>query len=218
MRIELLLILATALIVAHIYTEGRYMKYLYMYTKYYRIAGVILGALFIYYVIRKNPLRAREMVVASNEYLKNGGIGIDRTTRHVLSAASMPLLNFVNHASPSASSTMVGGGGGRSRANRIPSSQLQARPTSVPQYAGGGGSVGGQRGAERVKRSVSETKKKFVASRQNWKCLTCGETLPATYQVDHIVPLENYGTNDIQNLRALCPNCHAMKTAMDNII
>ena len=214
MRIELLLVLATALIVAHIYTEGRYMKYLYMYTKYYRIAGVILGALFIYYVIRKNPLRAREMVVASNEYLKNGGIGIDRTTRHVLSAASMPLLNFVNNSSPSTSTststTMVGGGEGRSRASRI-------RPVSVQQYTGGGGAVG-QRGAERVKRSVSETKKKFVASRQNWKCLTCGETLPSTYQVDHIVPLENYGTNDIQNLRALCPNCHAMKTAMDNII
>jgi hypothetical protein len=215
MRIELLLVIATALIVAHIYTEGRYMKYLYMYTKYYRIAGVILGALFIYYVIRKNPLRAREMVVASNEYLKNGGIGIDRTTRQVLSV--MPMLNLFSSPANSAA-VPLSTGGGRSRANRIPSSQLQSRPTSVSQHTHGGVSIGGQRGAERVKRSVSETKKKFVASRQNWKCLTCGETLPATYQVDHIVPLENYGTNDIQNLRALCPNCHAMKTAMDNII
>ena len=37
--------------------------------------------------------------------------------------------------------------------------------------SGGGGS----------KRCVSETKKKYVASKQGWKCLGCGEQLNHTF-------------------------------------
>ena len=44
------------------------------------------------------------------------------------------------------------------------------------------------------KRSVSETKKKHVASRQNWKCSKCGIKLPGSFEVDHIQALHNGGT------------------------
>ena len=37
----------------------------------------------------------------------------------------------------------------------------------------------------RKKRSVSETKKKYVASQQGWKCAGCSSQLDATFEVDH---------------------------------
>lgn len=67
------------------------------------------------------------------------------------------------------------------------------------------------------KRSVSETKKKFVASRQNWHCNDCREQLPAWFEVDHVTRLDRGGTNNVDNLVALCRNCHGKKTAMENL-
>ena len=64
-----------------------------------------------------------------------------------------------------------------------------------------------------VKRSVSETKKKFVAYSQNWKCNFCNKTLDHTYEIDHKVELRNGGSNDTDNLVALCAGCHRLKTA-----
>jgi hypothetical protein len=68
-----------------------------------------------------------------------------------------------------------------------------------------------------VKRNVSESKKKFVASNQQWKCSSCNELLDATYEIDHITPLYKGGTNEVSNLKALCRNCHGKKTLMDRI-
>jgi hypothetical protein len=67
------------------------------------------------------------------------------------------------------------------------------------------------------KRSVSETKKKYVASQQNWKCNHCKQQLTAWFEVDHIQRLDQGGSNDVQNLVALCRNCHGEKTSMENI-
>lgn len=67
------------------------------------------------------------------------------------------------------------------------------------------------------KRSVSETKKKFVASNQNWKCNDCKDQLKAWFEVDHIKRLDQGGSNDVDNLVALCRNCHGKKTSMENI-
>lgn len=68
-----------------------------------------------------------------------------------------------------------------------------------------------------TKRSVSETKKKFVASRQDWRCNDCGKQLPAWFEVDHVVRLENGGSNHVDNLVALCRDCHGKKTAMESM-
>lgn len=69
----------------------------------------------------------------------------------------------------------------------------------------------------RTKRSVSETKKKYVAAQQNWKCRDCGDMLTAWFEVDHVHRLESGGTNDVSNLVALCRNCHGKKTAFENM-
>ena len=67
------------------------------------------------------------------------------------------------------------------------------------------------------KRSVSETKKKFVASNQQWKCGDCQQQLTAWFEVDHKKRLDQGGSNDIDNLIALCRNCHGKKTSLENI-
>ena len=68
-----------------------------------------------------------------------------------------------------------------------------------------------------TKRSVSETKKKYVASSQGWKCSTCGVQLPASFEVDHKIRLEHGGSNEVSNLHAQCRNCHGEKTTMENL-
>ena len=67
-------------------------------------------------------------------------------------------------------------------------------------------------GRNTTKRSVSETKKRYVASQQNWKCKKCKKQLTATYEVDHIQELNMGGSNHISNLEALCRECHGEKT------
>lgn len=68
-----------------------------------------------------------------------------------------------------------------------------------------------------TRRSVSETKKKFVAANQNWKCGKCGNQLNAWFEIDHRIGLHQGGSNHVENLVALCRECHGQKTAIDRM-
>ena len=67
------------------------------------------------------------------------------------------------------------------------------------------------------KRKVNETTKKVVAANQGWHCNMCQNMLDASYEVDHIIPLYKGGDNSINNLQALCRNCHGKKTIYDKL-
>lgn len=87
-----------------------------------------------------------------------------------------------------------------------------------PGFARGMGMGGGQNemnGPKKVNRSVSGMKKKYVASQQDWKCGECRKQLDYTYEVDHKIRLEHGGGNDVQNLIALCRECHGKKTVLE---
>ena len=64
---------------------------------------------------------------------------------------------------------------------------------------------------------LNETKKKVVASSQQWSCKHCKQILDASYEIDHIIPLYKGGNNDLTNLQALCRNCHGQKTIYDKL-
>lgn len=64
-------------------------------------------------------------------------------------------------------------------------------------------------------RKVSESMKKKIAANQEWKCNSCEMLLSHVFEVDHIQPLFLGGTNDQQNLSALCRECHGKKTSED---
>jgi len=70
---------------------------------------------------------------------------------------------------------------------------------------------------KKQKRNVSESKKKFIASNQKWKCAHCQNLLDNTYEVDHVIALYKGGTNELNNLEALCRNCHGKKTFMEKM-
>ena len=186
MRIEIILFIITGLIVANIYTEGKYLKHIYTFKKYYKMIGVILGSLFLYFIIRKNPMRTKELLTAGNDYIKY--LPLDRDTKDYIS----PILDFTTKQN-------WGGIGGDHPV--VPMPQQQTNPSIIRS----GGNI--------TKRSVSETKKKFVSARQQWKCGHCKEQLNHTFEVDHIIGLHEGGSNNIDNLISLCRNCHGLKTS-----
>jgi hypothetical protein len=76
----------------------------------------------------------------------------------------------------------------------------------------GSGAMGGA-----TARSVSGTKKKYVAAAQQWKCSMCHKQLDAWFEVDHKIRLADGGSNHISNLVALCRDCHGKKTTLENM-
>lgn len=72
-------------------------------------------------------------------------------------------------------------------------------------------------GNDSTARSVSGTKKKWIAAQQSWKCNDCQSQLDAWFEVDHKVRLADGGSNNVDNLVALCRNCHGKKTTIENL-
>ena len=59
----------------------------------------------------------------------------------------------------------------------------------------------------------------MIAARGGWLCDVCSKTLPASFQIDHRVPLADGGDDGplSPNLAALCCDCHGAKTQLENI-
>ena len=203
MRIEIMIMLVTGFLIANVYTDGKYWKLLQTNQKYYKMAGIAVGGLMMYVLFKKFPSKAQDIIRGSNEYIKY--LPIDRETTSMLS----PILDFTAKQNLYNDTDDL----------MFPvTSTAAAPPGSIDRLArSGGGSTGGAAGTKATKRSVSETKKKFVASSQNWKCGDCGEQLSAWFEVDHKVRLEYGGSNHIDNLVALCRECHGRKTTMENL-
>jgi hypothetical protein len=195
MRIEIILLLITGFIVANIYTDGKYLKMALSWKKYYQMAGVVFAAFVLYILIKKNPLHAKNILMTSNEYLKY--MPVDRNATKFIS----PILDFT---------TKQTFANDQYNDYAHPFMEMPARTNyQESKVMNSGGKT--------TKRSVSETKKKFVAARQNWRCGRCTKQLPAWFEVDHKTRLEHGGSNHVDNLEALCRDCHGEKTAIENL-
>lgn len=204
MRLEIVLFLIVGFIIANIYTDGKYLRQLLSYKKYYQMAGVAFGGMMLYWLLKKNPKGAHDMIRTSNDYLKH--LPIDQNAMGVIN----PILDFT------AKQEMAHNGG------FLPNSLMNVfakDPMAPPtrQVETRLMNSGMHDGVRKTKRSVSETKKKFVASSQNWKCGDCQQQLSAWFEVDHKVRLEYGGSNHIDNLVALCRECHGKKTTIENL-
>lgn len=208
MRIEILIFAVTAFLIANVYTEGKYMKLLQSGKKYYQMAGIAFGAVMLYVLIKRNPMRAGNIMSTTNDYIKY--LPIDKGTTNMLS----PILDFTSrHNFVNDQYTSIDG---------YEQDQGYNYPIiPMPQGNSAMQNVANQRlatsGKKATKRSVSETKKKFVASRQHWRCGKCQTELTAWFEVDHVKRLEYGGSNHIDNLVALCRDCHGEKTTMENL-
>ena len=155
------------------------------------MGGVVIVSFIIYILLKKNPANAENIIRTSNEYLKY--MPIDKNTSSMLS----PILDFT--------SKQTYGGSSNHPIVRVPNAQTRSQNIMM------------NSGKKGTKRSVSETKKKFVASRQNWKCNGCNDQLNAWFEVDHVIRLEHGGSNHVDNLVALCRECHGQKTTIENL-
>ena len=53
-----------------------------------------------------------------------------------------------------------------------------------------------------------------IMEREGHVCRLCQSAFAT--EVDHVVPIEDGGTDEADNLQALCHACHAAKTASEN--
>lgn len=55
----------------------------------------------------------------------------------------------------------------------------------------------------------------IIAASNAYDCTLCGERLGAQFHIDHRVALCNGGEDCLDNMQAICANCHATKTSVD---
>ena len=194
MKLELIVFGITGLLMYNAYHDVKYLKQLMSYKKYYTMAFFGILGLGVYLMIRRNPTQCKSMLLHANNMIKY--MPINKSSVDMLS----PILDLTT------------GGGSNSFMENYENMPLN--PANTPQHSIQRMMNSGKTG---TKRSVSETKKKFVASQQNWKCGDCDEQLSAWFEVDHKIRLEYGGSNEVSNLVALCRECHGKKTAMENM-
>jgi hypothetical protein len=211
MRIEIIIFLITSALLINLYTEGKYIKLITANKKYYQMAGIAMGGLIIYWLVKKNPLNAGQMILASNEYLKY--LPIDKNTSSIIN----PILDFTSKQNFNLDQSKYPFNDENHPIIPIQSMPNQYERKIMTSGLDKGSILGGQTQTGKTKRSVSETKKKFVAARQGWKCGDCQDQLNAWFEVDHKIRLEYGGSNHVDNLVALCRDCHGKKTTIENL-
>lgn len=198
MKFEIIIIAVTLFLIANTYHEGKYVQLLKSWKKYYQMIGIGFVGLSAYAYIKKYPANSRGLLQNANGFIKY--MPIDKEAGDFLT----PVLNmskdsfFGPYNNVNYNTTNIGG-----------MSQAGITPQHKRMLNSGSGQT-------KTKRSVSETKKKYVASQQDWKCGKCGCKLPAWFEVDHKRRLDSGGDNHIDNLVALCRDCHGEKTAFEN--
>lgn len=191
MKLELIIFGITGLLLYNAYHDGKYSKFFMSYKKYIQMATIGLVGFSLYIMIKRNPLQTKNLLLYANNAVKY--MPIDKTSMDVIS----PIFDFTN----TNKSFME-----NFNSDSNPNHNFNTQEKRILQS-----------GHKGTKRSVSETKKKYVASGQNWKCGDCGVQLPGWFEVDHKIRLEHGGGNDVGNLVALCRECHGKKTAMENM-
>lgn len=200
MRLEIAILGITSFFMYNTYHDGKYTKMILMFKKHYKIAFYAFLGIGVYLLLKKNPKQGRNMLMQANNYIKY--MPIDTSTRHLIN----PILDFT---------ASINNNNDNDNNNNY---QFQHNNPSIDKRLLQSGKNPNLSSSNKTfKRSVSETKKKYVASRQNWICDGCNNQLDHTFEVDHRIRLEYGGGNDVQNLVALCRNCHGKKTAQENM-
>jgi hypothetical protein len=194
MRLEIFIIGLTAFFVYNAYHDGKYTKMLLSFKKYYQMIFYAFLGICLYLLLKKNPVQGKNLLLYANNMVKY--MPIDRGTMDMIS----PIFDFTR-------------GNHEQNQGSFMESFNDIQPASFHSHE--------QRilssGKTGTKRSVSETKKKYVAAQQDWKCGHCNQQLNAWFEVDHKIRLEHGGGNDVSNLLALCRECHGKKTALENM-
>jgi hypothetical protein len=202
-KTEYIVFIITAFLIANTYYDGQFIKMFQSNQKWIKMLTFGFIGLSLFMFLRRNPENSRQLLYHANDIIKY--MPISKGTADMIT----PFFDFTSRHSEG----IPHGGTNTGRPMAQPMAQPIVRPSLV-----GGGTAAERRvinsGKGSSKRSVSETKKKYVAAQQGWKCGDCQRQLPAWFEVDHVIALEHGGSNHIDNLVALCRDCHGKKTAM----
>ena len=189
MKREIIIVAITAFFIVNTYYDGKYIDIMRGWKKYYTMIGYAFAGLSVMLYMKKMGSSGQysDILTDASNLIKH--IPIDQDSSDVIT----PMMgfmksNFTTQFQPNQSGEQY----------TIPPQQKRMM------RSGDGGS----------KRSVGETKKKYVAAQQGWACGKCHQQLSAWFEVDHEISLENGGSNEVSNLVALCRECHGEKTAM----
>jgi hypothetical protein len=209
MKIELIVLGVTLFFVLNTYSDGKYVKIVKSWKKYYQMAGIGFIGLSAYIFMRKYPSHSKNLLCHANGLIKY--LPIDKEATDLLS----PLMNM------SGGGGLFAGAGAMMGQNAMGQNGLMSQQERRVLNSGNGSMRGGNGNGtgtvKATKRSVSETKKKYVAAQQGWNCGACKKQLPAWFEVDHKIRLDKGGSNNVDNLVALCRDCHGKKTAFENL-
>lgn len=189
MRFELWIFFIVVFFMYDTYYDNKYTKMIFTYKKHFQIIMIGIGGLLIYYIIKKSPENCKNLIFSANDYLRY--IPIDKNTKEMMSPIIDLTTSTLKNNNFNYENTIV-----TPQEKRMMNSGLITTSN---------------------KRVVSETKKKYVASKNNWKCANCKNMLTHTFEIDHKISLKNGGDNSIENLIPLCRTCHGDKTSFENM-
>jgi len=215
-KTEYIVFIITAILIANTYYDGQLIKLFQSNQKWIKMATFGFIGLSLFLFLRRNPENSRELLYHANDIIKYMPISKDTADMITPFFDMTRRVSSPNEGGAGATTSALGGVGG---------AMMSAMGVNAPQNTmlpsvGGGGNLSAAEkrvlssGKGSSKRSVSETKKKYVAAQQGWKCGDCQRQLPAWFEVDHVIALEHGGSNHVDNLVALCRDCHGKKTAM----
>ena len=219
-KTEYIVFIITAILIANTYYDGQLIKFFQNNQKWVKMATLGFAGLSFFLFLRRNPENSRELLHHANDFIKY--MPISKDTADMIT----PFFDMTGVPPPHDGGAMGGAMGGASSGSASSGSAIggassgaMSSAMGAPSSQGGGGGSPAERrilnsGKNSSKRSVSETKKKYVAAQQGWKCGDCQRQLPAWFEVDHVIALEHGGSNHVDNLVALCRDCHGKKTAM----
>lgn len=208
-KAEYIVFLVAAFLIVNTYYDGHLTKMFQSNQKWMKMAMFAFAGLSLFLFLRRNPENSRQLMYHANDIIKY--MPISKGTADMIT----PFFDMTRGVPP----PNDGGAMGGSAIGGASSGAMSSAMGTTPSSQGGGGSNASERrilnsGKNSSKRSVSETKKKYVAAQQGWKCGDCQRQLPAWFEVDHVIALEHGGSNHVDNLVALCRDCHGKKTAM----
>ena len=203
MRFEIVVLAITAFFIYNTYHDGKLTKIFIKNKKYIQMVFFAFLGIMFYLLIKKNPLKFKNILLHANNVVKY--MPIDKSSMDMIS----PILDFTTNAASVNNGTGDDDGTEYNFMNGLNQTGQQGQASQEKRIL--------QSGGKGTKRSVSETKKKYVASMQNWKCGECQNQLNAWFEVDHKTRLEYGGGNNVENLVALCRECHGRKTAHENM-
>ena len=213
-KTEYIVFIITAVLIVNTYYDGHLIKIFQSNQKWIKMATFGFVGLSLFMFLRRNPENSRQLLYHANDIIKY--MPISKGTADMIT----PFFDLTGRSAvgpPPNDGGAIGGAMGSAVGGSNTASH-SAQPIARPSWGGGTPGAAEKRllnsGKGSSKRSVSETKKKYVAAQQGWKCGVCQRQLPAWFEVDHVIALEHGGSNHVDNLVALCRDCHGKKTAM----